>query len=69
MIVCDGYGIEQYLLQNRIVITLPPTAHTVQDTQMMPQDRRVTLTRNELMAILVAVKAMYEWKGKEDEAN
>lgn len=67
MIVCDSYSIEQYPLQNRVVITLPPTAHTVQDTHMMPQNRRNKLTRNELMAILVAVKGMYEWRGEEDE--
>lgn len=64
MIVIDGYAIEQYPLQNRIVITLPQTAHTVQDTQTMPQDRRVELTSNELMAILVAVKWMYDRKGE-----
>lgn len=68
MIVCDGYSIEQYTLQNRIVITLPPTDHTVQDTHMMPQNRRVALTRNELTAILVAVKGMYEWEGEMIEA-
>lgn len=68
MIVCDGYSIEQYPLQNRVVITLPPTIHTVQDTHMMPQDRRVELTRNELTAILIAIKGMYEpWRGEEDD--
>lgn len=69
MIVCDGYSIEQYILQNRIVITLPQTVHTVQDTQTMPQNRRVKLTRNELMTILVAVKGMYEWRGEEDDSD
>ena len=66
MIYVDGYSIEQYPLQNRIVLTLPPTAHTIQDTHTMPQNRRVELTRNELTAILVAVKGMYEWRGEED---
>ena len=66
MIYVDGYSIEQYPLQNRVVITLPPTVHSVQDTQTMPQNRRVELTSNELTAILVAVKGMYEWRGKED---
>lgn len=69
MIICDGYGIEQYPLQNRVVINLPPTVHTVQDTHMIPQDRRVKLTSNELTAILLAVKGMYEWKGDENEAD
>lgn len=69
MIICDGYGIEQYPLQNRIVITLPPTIHTVQDTHTIPQDRRVKLTSNELTAILLAVKGMYEWKGETNETD
>lgn len=68
MITCDDYSIEQYPLQNRIVITLPPTDYTVQDTQMLPQNRRVMLTSNELTAILVAVKGMYEWKCEMIEA-
>ena len=68
MIYTDGYSIEQYTLQNRIVITLPPTDYTVQDTQMLPQNRRVKLTSNELTAILVAVKGMYEWKCEMIEA-
>lgn len=67
MIVIDGYSIEQYPLQNRVVITLPQTAHTVQDTQTMLQNRRVKLTSDELTAILVAVKGMYERKGECDE--
>lgn len=67
MIYVDGYSIEQYPLQNRIVITLPQTVHTVQDTQTMPQNRRVELTRDELTAILVAVKGMYEWRGEDED--
>lgn len=60
MIVCDGYSIEQYISQNKVVITLPQTVHTVQETNTMPQNRRVELTSSELTAILVAVKGMYE---------
>ena len=67
MIYVDGYSIEQYLQQNRIIITLPPTVHTMQDMPVTPRNRRVELTMNELMAILIAVKGMYEWKGEEDE--
>lgn len=69
MIYVDGYSIEQYPQQNRLVITLPQTVHTVQDTQAILQNRRVKLTSNELTAILVAVKGMYEWKGEEDERS
>lgn len=67
MIVIGGYSIEQYPLQNRIVITLPQTVHTVQDTHTIPQNRRVKLTSDELTAILVVVKGMYERKGECDE--
>lgn len=66
MIVCDGYSIEQYTLQNRLVINLPQTVHTVQDTHAMPQSRRIKLTSNELTAILVVVKGMYEWEGDKE---
>ena len=67
MIYVDGYSIEQYPLQNRIVMTLPQTIYTVQDTQTMLRNRRVELTSNELTAILVAVKGMYEWEGEDKE--
>jgi hypothetical protein len=67
MIIVDGYAIEQYTNENRIIIGLPPTFETVQDTVTLPQDRRVKLTSDELTAILVAVKGMYEWRGEEDE--
>lgn len=65
MIISDGYAIEQYPLQNRLVITLPQTVHTIQDTLTMPQNRRVELTSNELTAIIVVVKGMYECRGEE----
>lgn len=65
MIACDGYAIEQYPLQNRLVITLPQTADTIQDTLTMPQNRRVKLTNEELTVILFTVKRMYELEGEE----
>ena len=67
MMAYDGYSIEQYPLQNKVVITLPPTIYTMQDMPVKPRNRRVELTMNELLAILIAVKGMYEWKGKGDE--
>ena len=69
MIAYDGYSIEQYPLTNKVVITLPPTIYTMQDTPMKPRNRRVELTMNELLAILVALKGMFEPKGKENETN
>lgn len=65
MIVIDGYSIEQYPNSNRITITLPQTVYTVQDTIGFPQNRRIELTSEELTAILVVVKGLYEWKGEE----
>lgn len=67
MMAYDGYSIEQYPLQNKVVITLPPTIHTTQDMPVKPRNRRVELTMNELLAILVAIKGMLEWKEEKNE--
>lgn len=67
MIVIDDYTIEQYPGRNSIVITMPQTFTTIQSTSDKVVDRRVCLTQNELTAILVAVKGMFEYKGKKDE--
>ena len=67
MIVMDDYTIEQYPERNSIVITMPQTFTTVQSTSDKVVDRRVCLTQNELTAILVAVKGMFEYKVKKDE--
>lgn len=60
MIVKDDYTIEQYVNENKIVITLPQTIHTLMDTITPITKRRIELSDNELAAILVAVKVMYE---------
>ena len=60
MIVIDDYTIEQYINENKIVITLPQTLYTITNTITPMTQRRVELSNNELAAILVAVKAMYE---------
>lgn len=60
MISSGDYTIEQYVYQNKIVITLPQTFHTIIDTITPITKRRIELSDNELAAILVAVKAMYE---------
>lgn len=67
MIYTDGYSIEQYPNSNYIKITLPPTAKTAADILLGARLRRETLTNDELTAILVVVKWMYEWRGEEDE--
>lgn len=58
MIVIDGYSIEQY--PNRITINLPQTSYTARDTIGFLHHRRIKLTREELTALLVCVKGMYE---------
>lgn len=61
MIVSDGgYSIEEYINTNRIIITLPQTQSTLTNTITPVVKRRTRLTNEELTAILVAVKAMYE---------
>lgn len=66
MIVMNDYTIEQYPERNSIVITMPQTFTTVQSTADKVVDRRVCLTQNELSAILVAVKGMFEYKVNKD---
>ena len=69
MIVIDGYSIEQYPNSNRITINLPQTIYTVRDTICFPQHRRIKLTREELTALLVCVKVMYENGMKDGEED
>ena len=65
MIYVDGYSIEQYPNHNYVKITLPPTAKTAVSTLLGARYRKDTLSNVELTAIIIAVKGMYERKGKE----
>ena len=56
----DGYAIEEYINTNQIIITLPQTQSTLTNTVTPVVARRTRLTHDELVAILVAVKAMFE---------
>ena len=60
MTVIDGYSIMQYVTRNQIVITLPQTLDTLTNTVAPIADRRKVLTDLEEVALLTAVKAMYE---------
>lgn len=60
MIVSGGYSIEEFVNKNQIIITLPQTQSTLTNTVTPIVERRARLTDQELTAILVAVKAMYE---------
>lgn len=60
MIIIDGYSIEHYASENRIVIMLPQTTQTLTNTVSMVSNRRTDITSDELGAILVVVKALLE---------
>ena len=60
MIVIDGYSITQYIAQNQIVITLPQTWDNLTNTVDPITNRRKELTDLEEVALLTAVKAMFE---------
>lgn len=64
MIVSDGYSIEELVNKNQIIITLPQTQSTLTNTVTPIAERRTRLTAEELTAILVAVKTMYEGSRK-----
>lgn len=66
MIIIGGYNIEQYPKENKIVINLPQTFETLTTTVTPTERRRILLTENELAAILVAVKGMYDLSDKDE---
>lgn len=65
MIVQDGYSIEYYPKENRIVITLPQTMRTLTNTVSMVVNRRTNITSAELSAVLAIVRALLE-KGEQE---
>ena len=60
MIVMDGYNIVQYPKENRIVITLPQTLNTMNNTVTPVSERRQRITAEEETILLTIVKDMYE---------
>ena len=60
MTAIGNYTLIQYPNDNRIVIGLPQRLDTIQTTVQGLSDRRYRLTDTEEVALLVAVKAMFE---------
>ena len=60
MIVTDGYNIVQYPKENRIVISLPQTLDTMNNTVTPVSERRQRITAEEETILLTIVKDMYE---------
>lgn len=52
----DGYFIEQFVDQNKIVILLPQTSETLTSTLGPVSNRKKELSKDELMYILMMVK-------------
>lgn len=52
----DGYFIEQFVSQNKIVILLPQTPETLNSTMGPVSNRKKELSKDELMYILMMVK-------------
>ena len=62
MIVSDGYTLTYDKKNNRIVITLPQTIHTINNTVSMITNRKIDLTEGEETLILTTVKAVMEMR-------
>ena len=62
MVVADGYCIEYYKKENMIIIKLPPTMETINSTIMVPADRKLNFTDEELNMILLVAKSIAERK-------
>ena len=62
MIVSNGYAIEQYVNDNKIVITLPQTLKTIKNTVTPVSGRKVKLTEEELGGLLLTVVALFGGK-------
>lgn len=60
MIVTDGYNIVQYPKENRIVISLPQTLDTMNNTVTPFSERRQRITAEEEAILLTIVKDMFE---------
>lgn len=58
----DGYSIEFYPNNNKIVIVLPQTLKTLTSTAAMISNRREDLSNEEMMALLAILRAFMEEK-------
>lgn len=60
MIVSDGYSAEYYLQRNQIVITMPQTIKTINNTMQMVTNRKMDITDDDLVVIMSLVKYICE---------
>lgn len=60
MIISDGYTIRQERTKNRIVITLPQTWQTLQNTVTPISYRKTELTESEEALLLNVVRQMFD---------
>ena len=66
MLVDGDYSIYYWKSHNKIIINLPPTNDTIQDSRTMPVDRRMDFTDNELLTLLKLAEMMCQ-VGADDE--
>lgn len=64
LIVSDGYGIAHNKSHNRIVIMLPPTIHTANNTVDQIVRRKEEITDAEAMLILALVQKLFKEEGE-----
>ena len=60
MIVIDGYSLEHYPRENKIIISLPQTMKKADYTFVPVRDRKETISELEKEMILLFVKVMFE---------
>ena len=60
MIVSEGYSVEYVPKNNQIVITLPQTIKTINNTVQMVTNRKMDITDDDLALIMSLVKYICE---------
>lgn len=60
MIVSEGYSAEYYPQSNQIVITMPQTVKTINNTIQIVTDRKIDITDDDLVELLSALWSINE---------
>ena len=60
MIICEGYSVKYVPKDNQIIITLPQTFKTINNTIQMINDRKMDITDDDLALIITLVKYICE---------
>lgn len=60
MVISDGYCIEYYPKANRLVIDMPQTVTTINNTTAMVSNRRTDIHNSDQLMILLFVKVLME---------